>query len=284
MRHTYRCPVRWADLDLQGHVNNVALADYLQEARVDMMRTESLLSRAGGLDEGVVVVGHRVTYLAPIRFSRRPLVIESWVTEIRAASFTIGYVVFDEVDGVRTECARATTVLAPYLFGSQMPRRLTPSERAGLEPFLEPGEAGRTGTAKAAELDHDTAAHFPIRVRFSDVDVYGHVNNVRYFEYFQEARVALLESLTAETAPGGLVVAQADVDYRAQLGFRPAPYDVWSRIAAVGTTSYTIEAELTDGDLVASRCRAVVVCVDPVTGRPTRPPAGFRAALLAACR
>ena len=30
--------MRWADLDLLGHVNNVVYVDYLQEARVDMLR------------------------------------------------------------------------------------------------------------------------------------------------------------------------------------------------------------------------------------------------------
>ena len=30
--------MRWADLDQLGHVNNVVYVDYLQEARVDMLR------------------------------------------------------------------------------------------------------------------------------------------------------------------------------------------------------------------------------------------------------
>ena len=30
--------MRWADMDLLGHVNNVTYVDYLQEARVDMLR------------------------------------------------------------------------------------------------------------------------------------------------------------------------------------------------------------------------------------------------------
>ena len=38
VRHRYACPIRWADLDLLGHVNNVRYVDYLQEARVDLMR------------------------------------------------------------------------------------------------------------------------------------------------------------------------------------------------------------------------------------------------------
>ena len=30
MRHRYECPMRWADLDQLGHVNNVVYVDYLQ--------------------------------------------------------------------------------------------------------------------------------------------------------------------------------------------------------------------------------------------------------------
>ena len=33
--------MRWADMDLLGHVNNVVYVDYLQEARVDMLRTHA---------------------------------------------------------------------------------------------------------------------------------------------------------------------------------------------------------------------------------------------------
>ncbi len=36
---------------------------------------------------------------------------------------------------------------------------------------------------------------YDCNVRFSDVDVYGHVNNVKYFEYYQEARIAFIRSL-----------------------------------------------------------------------------------------
>ena len=41
MRHVFQCPMRWADMDLQGHVNNVIYVDYLQEARVDMLRAHA---------------------------------------------------------------------------------------------------------------------------------------------------------------------------------------------------------------------------------------------------
>ena len=37
--------MRWADIDLLGHVNNVVYVDYLQEARVDMLRTHGPAAR-----------------------------------------------------------------------------------------------------------------------------------------------------------------------------------------------------------------------------------------------
>ena len=31
MRHTYSCPLRWADMDLLAHVNNVTYLDYVAD-------------------------------------------------------------------------------------------------------------------------------------------------------------------------------------------------------------------------------------------------------------
>ena len=62
--------MRWADLDMLGHVNNVTYVDYLQEARVDMLRTHGSHGHGrSDLAEGVVVVRHEVTYLRPLLFT-----------------------------------------------------------------------------------------------------------------------------------------------------------------------------------------------------------------------
>ena len=52
------CPVRWGDLDAQGHVNNGFYVDYLQEARVHFLLTGPPEAR-DLLDSGVLVVSHR---------------------------------------------------------------------------------------------------------------------------------------------------------------------------------------------------------------------------------
>lgn len=40
-----------------------------------------------------------------------------------------------------------------------------------------------------------TAAQFPIRVRFYELDPYGHVNHATYLQYFEAARVAWLAEI-----------------------------------------------------------------------------------------
>ncbi|HEX6875768.1 MAG TPA: acyl-CoA thioesterase, partial [Nocardioidaceae bacterium] len=53
VRHVYDCPLRWADMDSLGHVNNVTYVDYLQEARVDMFAVHAPWSGGEELAEGV---------------------------------------------------------------------------------------------------------------------------------------------------------------------------------------------------------------------------------------
>ncbi|MGB0099692.1 MAG: thioesterase family protein [Nocardioides sp.] len=269
MRHTYRCPMRWADLDLLGHVNNVVYVDYLQEARVDMFRTVGPGPSADDLAEGVVVVRHEVSYLAPLNFGFEPVTIESWVTEVRAASFTLAYEIFHERDGVRQVYARARTVLTPYVFATERPRRITADERETLETFLETDDSPRAlplPRSRPAEV-----VHYPVRVRFSDVDVYGHVNNVKYFEYLQESRIAMTAELWEGLGPVSTVVAQTDVAYRRPILFRPEAYDAWSWISRVGTRSATIESVICDGDTVLASARVAIVFFDQRSERSTQP-------------
>jgi acyl-CoA thioester hydrolase len=141
VRHVYYCPLRWADMDSLGHVNNVTYVDYLQEARVDMLAVHAPATGGEELAEGVVVVRHEVEFCSPLVFRREPVRIESWVSRIRAASFTMRYEILDELpDGGRRVYTRAATVLTPFVFDAERPRRIRDAEREVLERFLEPEE------------------------------------------------------------------------------------------------------------------------------------------------
>ncbi|HEY0891115.1 MAG TPA: thioesterase family protein [Nocardioides sp.] len=287
MRHLYECPMRWADLDMLGHVNNVVYADYLQEARVDLLR---LHSATGGqtdrLAEGVVVVSHRVQYVAPLLFdlAGSSVSVEVWVTEIRAASFTLAYEVFQQprqAGEERTVFLRATSVLTPYVFATEQPRRLTAEERAGLEAYLEPADSAPA--VEYGQPRRTEAGHYPLRVRFSDLDAYGHVNNVKFFEYFQEARIAAMGRMRRDLESLGpvpsMVVAQTDVDYLRPVHLRAEPYDVHTWISRVGTRSVTMSSEILDGEATLARARCVLVFFDTATGRSVVPPDALREVL-----
>ncbi|PWI18353.1 thioesterase [Streptomyces sp. Act143] len=131
MRHIYHCPLRWADMDAYGHVNNVVFLRYLEEARIDFLfRPEK------DFKQGSVVARHEIDYKRQLVHRHTPVVIELWVTEIRAASFTIAYEVKDD-DLVYV---RASTVIVPFDFEAQRPRRITAEEREFLEGYRDDDE------------------------------------------------------------------------------------------------------------------------------------------------
>lgn len=137
-RHVCHVPLRWADMDALGHVNNVVYLRYLQEARVDMLFVHAPKHGAEKLARGVVVARHEIGYRSPLHFRPEPIRVETWVRRIDVATFTLGYEVVDEsADGERAVYAVASSVLVPYDLGSGHPRRVAAPERAVLETFHE---------------------------------------------------------------------------------------------------------------------------------------------------
>ncbi|MFD0054222.1 acyl-CoA thioesterase [Streptomyces sp. NPDC127168] len=131
MRHIYRCPLRWADMDAYGHVNNVVFLRYLEEARIDFLfRPEK------DFKQGSVVARHEIDYKRQLVHRHHPVDIELWVTEIKAASFTLTY----EVKDGDVVYVRASTVIVPFDFQTQVPRRITAEEREFLREYTDDKE------------------------------------------------------------------------------------------------------------------------------------------------
>jgi acyl-CoA thioester hydrolase len=132
LRHIYRCPLRWADMDAYGHVNNVVFLRYLEEARIDF-----LFRPDKEFKQGSVVARHEIDYKRQLVHRHAPVDIELWVTEIRAAPYTRAY----EVKDGDQIYVRASTVIVPFDFEAQRPRRITAEEREFLQEYLEDDEA-----------------------------------------------------------------------------------------------------------------------------------------------
>ena len=121
---------------------------------------------------------------------------------------------------------------------------------------------------------------FPVHLRFGDQDPNGHINNVKFVQFLEEARVQL-GLLPLAGGPGnyrGLAgdrmaayVARQEIEYRAPLLHRREPVwvDVW--VTRIGSTSLSYGFCVADEDrsVVYAYAEASMVQVDASTGRPT---------------
>lgn len=257
-RFVYRSPRRWGDLDAQGHVNNAVYLDHLQDARVAFLHAgaEGL---ADMLTTGVLVVSHQVEYVAPVGYGPEPLEVSVWIDALGASRFVVGYEVLDG----RTTAARARTTLVPFDLAGGGVRRLHEVERDAFAAYLDPAEPLRALPKVGVG---EGAARYPLTVRWSDLDAYGHVNNVKFYDYVQEARVAIMTATLDWSAGVVWSVVRQDLEYLTPLDFRCEPYEVATSVAAVGNRSFTLVAEIRDpaSGTVYARARTVAVGPRPV--------------------
>lgn len=85
----FEVQVRFSDLDLLGHVNNVIYLSYFEMARIHYFHP-LLGDNWDWQKEGIVLVNNQVTYKKPIYLHDKPI-ITIHVTNIGTKSFTIGY-------------------------------------------------------------------------------------------------------------------------------------------------------------------------------------------------
>jgi acyl-CoA thioester hydrolase len=218
------------------------------------------------LDTGVLVVQHQIEYSRPVLFHDRGLAIDLWVDSVGGSRFVIGYEIRDG-DAV---AIRARTTGAPYDLAGGGLRRLTAEERG---VFRENVEHGHEPLRELPRRVWTAGGHhYPLQVRWSDLDSYGHANNVKYYDYIQEARVALMtEALRwlerdSPSADDVWMVVRQDVDYRAPLDFRVAPHRVNTVVTDVGTRSIRLAAQIDDPEngTVYAQARTILVGPQPL--------------------
>jgi acyl-CoA thioester hydrolase len=122
-------------------------------------------------------------------------------------------------------------------------------------------------------------------IRFSDLDVMGHLNNVAFLVFVESARVAYLRSRVpahdpTTSADFGVLVAEAKVSYRSPGRFGER-VDTLLRPADLGRTSFRSEFEMRVGDRLLADGYAVMVICDRTTWRPVPIPDRLRELLTA---
>lgn len=121
-------------------------------------------------------------------------------------------------------------------------------------------------------------------LRWSDMDAFGHVNNVVFVRYLEEARIDFMFRLApgdgSPSFSGGSVVARHEIDYVRPLVHRHEPVTVELWVTKISAASLTVAYEVKDPDQVYVRASTVVVPFNLELQRPRRISAEEKAFLL----
>jgi len=122
-----------------------------------------------------------------------------------------------------------------------------------------------------------------IPTRWMDNDIYGHVNNVTYYSYFDTVvneHLVRIGGLDIHHAQAIGVVAETSCRFHRPLSF-PDTIDAGLRVAKIGNSSVSYDIALfrTGDEAPAATGRFVHVWVDRTTQRPIGVPERIRRAL-----
>lgn len=125
----------------------------------------------------------------------------------------------------------------------------------------------------------------PVRVRFADTDLQGHVFFAHYLTYCDEALMAYLEALgfswkTLETMGLELYYVETNCQFKGRAFFADI-LNVNVRIAEIGRSAMTAEMLITKGKTneVIALGRITAVMVSSKTGKSTPIPSDLREAI-----
>ncbi|GAA1756931.1 thioesterase family protein [Kocuria aegyptia] len=138
--------MRFGDIDSYGHVNNVTMLQYLEDARVRLMARPLSAGAAAGVPEGATfraLLGERLTvigrqeveYREQLLYRPDPVSVRVWVSSVGGSSFVLDYTVQEE-DGSRVYAVAQTAVVVIDR-ASGRPVRLDETQRSLLEHWSD---------------------------------------------------------------------------------------------------------------------------------------------------
>jgi acyl-CoA thioester hydrolase len=136
---------------------------------------------------------------------------------------------------------------------------------------------------KSAETGQNNEKHHlfsdVLTVRQRDIDSFGHVNHSVYLTYAEESRWRwYYESRFRETFDGGIVIAEAKVDFLRPITY-PNEVKIETYVHTLGNSSLHFYHELSLSnapELVCTKIDLKAVFFDFNTKKPTRMPEGVR--------
>ena len=119
---------------------------------------------------------------------------------------------------------------------------------------------------------------FKIQIRFSDIDMLGHVNNVIYLSYFEMTRVHYFTALMGTEwnwQTQGVVLVKNEVEYLKPITpFDPAEAHLF--VSNIGNKSFSLRYEIRVLDQVHTLGGSTLVCFNNLTKETIEIPEDFK--------
>ncbi|MFB6344256.1 MAG: acyl-CoA thioesterase [bacterium] len=130
-------------------------------------------------------------------------------------------------------------------------------------------------------MDHPELEDYPvikpIEVRWGEMDAFGHVNNVKYFRYFEQARIYYFEAIGLGDMKFddsvGPILANVSSDFEHPVEY-PDTLHFGTRVSEFGQSRFDMEyTAVSESDgVVAARGECVIVTFDFERQKPVRIP------------
>lgn len=120
-----------------------------------------------------------------------------------------------------------------------------------------------------------------IQVRFSDLDIMGHVNNSVYLSYFEYSRVQYFGQLLGvnwDWKKNGVLLVRNEIDYIKPVLLTDLP-EVFISVDSIGSKSFTLSYEIKVAGFITTTGKSVLVCFDSSTNSSIEVPAEMRSLL-----
>ncbi len=131
-RFVHPIEVRYADLDPQRHVNNVAVFSYFETTRAKYLERVGLWDGSDFDSIGIIVAEATCRYLAPIAYGQA-IEVAAAITRLGSKSLTMEYVVRDTRSRELLATGRTILVAYDYRQGGSIP--IPPTWREAIERF-----------------------------------------------------------------------------------------------------------------------------------------------------
>lgn len=85
-----------------------------------------------------------------------------------------------------------------------------------------------------------------VNIRFSDLDLFGHVNNAVYLTYFEEARVAYFNEVVGydyDWSTEGVILARVEIDFVIPVHFKDEVF-IRTKCCRMGNKSFDLAYEM----------------------------------------